>query len=382
MLLYLHDGLYGAGALAGEAGAGTRQPQSGSGSGHCQERQGGGAGVHSAARPAHAEIVALREAGAKARGASLYVTLEPCCHYGRTPPCTKAIIEAGIKEVHAAILDPNPVVCGKGKSELEKAGITVLVGEHGDEACEILEAYSRYITTHLPFVTAKFAMSLDGKIATRTGDSKWISSEESRRYVHYLRYVNDAIMVGVNTVLTDDPQLTVRCCSKGGRTHNQPLRVIVDSFGKTPVSARIFHEPGEVLMVVGEGASLEQRQAYEREGAGVLVLPSKRGNIDLPVLFRMLGERQVTSVLVEGGGTLLGSLFDRRLVDKVIVFIAPIVIGGTQAVTPVRGKGVDSVVDSIKLERVRTRSFNGDIMVSGYTGKENCLPESLKKSAL
>ena len=159
----------------------------------------------------HAEIMALKEAGERARGAVMYVTLEPCCHYGRTPPCTKAIIAAGIKEVHAAMIDPNPLVNGKGLKELEKAGIKTFLGEHADDASEIIESYVKFITTGRPFVTIKFAMSLDGKIATRSGDSKWISSDESRRYVHFLRYTSDAVMVGVNTVLIDDPQLTSRC---------------------------------------------------------------------------------------------------------------------------------------------------------------------------
>ena len=316
----------------------------------------------------HAEVVALKEAGARAKGATLYATLEPCCHYGRTPPCTQAIIEAGIVAVHAAMLDPNPIINGKGMRELEEAGIEVNLGEHKEKAGEIVEAYAHYITTGVPFVTAKFAMSLDGKIATRTGDSKWISSDESRRYVHYLRYVSDAIMVGVNTVLTDDPQLTVRCCSHGGQTHKQPLRVVVDANARTPLTAKVFAEPGSVLMAVGEETPPALQRAYRNAGAEVVALPARRGMIDLKALLRALAERQVTGVLVEGGGTLLGSLFDEKLVDKVIAFVAPIVIGGKQAKTAVAGKGAGTVLDSTKLERVRTQSINGDVMVSGYTG--------------
>jgi diaminohydroxyphosphoribosylaminopyrimidine deaminase/5-amino-6-(5-phosphoribosylamino)uracil reductase len=302
----------------------------------------------------HAEIMALKEAGAAAHGATLYVTLEPCCHYGRTPPCTKAIISAGIKQVHAAMIDPNPKVGGKGRAELEKAGIRVNIGEHEDEAREIIQTYAKYITTTIPFVTAKFAMSLDGKIATRTGDSKWISSEESRRFVHYLRFTHDAIMVGVNTVLTDDPQLTVRCCSRGGMSHEQPLRVIVDSEGKTPTTSKVFEAPGNVLMAVSQDISPARKRAYKRAGAEVVILPARRGQVDLSALLAALSERQITSVLAEGGGRLFGSLFDRRLVDKVIVFIAPVIIGGQRAKTPVAGKGVENVIDSIKLERMRT----------------------------
>lgn len=326
----------------------------------------------------HAEVVALKMAGEKARGATLFVTLEPCNHYGRTPPCTKTIIESGITEVHAAMIDPNPAVAGRGKAELEKAGISVVVGESEALAQEITEAYCKYVTTGTPFITAKFAMSLDGKIATRTGDSKWISSDESRRYVHYLRYTTDAIMVGVKTVLADDPQLTFRCCYRGGLVKKQPLRVVVDGLGNTPVTARIFNEPGSVLMAITEGINRNQQESYLKAGAEVVVLPGKRGLVDLPSLIRTLGERQITSVLVEGGGTLLGSLFDNRLVDKVIGFVAPVIIGGKRAKTPVSGKGAAEMVDSIKLDNVKTRFFNGDVMVSGYTGVQTCLPVSSK----
>jgi diaminohydroxyphosphoribosylaminopyrimidine deaminase/5-amino-6-(5-phosphoribosylamino)uracil reductase len=326
----------------------------------------------------HAEIVALKEAGAAARGATLYTTLEPCCHYGRTPPCTKAIVDSGIKEVHAAMIDPNPKVNGEGRAELEKAGISVEVGEHQDEACEIVQAYSKYITTKVPFVTAKFAMSLDGKIATRTGDSRWISSEESRRYVHYLRFTHDAIIVGVNTVLVDDPQLTARCSSKGGMSHKQPLRVVVDSEGKTPPSSKVFNEPGNVLMAVSDQINPARVKTFRWKGADVVQLPSKRGLVDLKALMMELGKREITSVLVEGGGQLLGSVFDNKLVDKVIVFIAPIIIGGRQAKTPVAGRGVLNVADSLKLERVRSRPCNGDQIIYGYVGGNTCLPGSPK----
>jgi len=325
---------------------------------------------------AHAEIVALKEAGASAHGATLYVTLEPCCHYGRTPPCTKAIISAGIKQVHASVIDPNPLVNGRGRAELEKAGISVDIGEHEEEAYEIIQTYSKYITAKIPFVTTKFAMSLDGKIATRTGDSKWISSEESRRYVHYLRFIHDAVMVGVNTVLKDDPQLTVRLCSNGGMSHIQPLRVIVDAEGRTPTSAKVFNAPGKVLMAVSKSINPGREKALRQRGADVVCLPSKRGLVDLSALLEELGKRQITSVLAEGGGQLLGSFFDRRLVDKVIVFIAPIIIGGKQAKAPVVGLGVENITEALKLYRMRMRACNGDVMISGYVGKETCLPVS------
>jgi diaminohydroxyphosphoribosylaminopyrimidine deaminase/5-amino-6-(5-phosphoribosylamino)uracil reductase len=316
----------------------------------------------------HAEVVALKQAGEEARGGTMYVTLEPCCHYGRTPPCTQAIIAAGITEVHLAMIDPNPLVLGKGKEELEKQGIRVYAGEHEEEAREINEAYVKFITTGIPFVTAKFAMSLDGKIATRSGDSKWISGSESRRYVHFLRHTVDAIMVGVNTVLIDDPQLTSRCGDKGGTTKKQPLRVIVDSSGRTPVTARVFSEPGKTLLALGTHLAPEKQEAFSRVGAELVELPSEEGRVDLKGLLKVLGEKEITSVLVEGGSILLGSLFDQGLVDKVIAFIAPIIIGGEGAKTAVGGKGADKVINCIRIERVSTRNYDQDLMISGYVG--------------
>ncbi len=276
----------------------------------------------------HAEVVALQQAGDAARGSVMYVTLEPCCHHGRTPPCTAAIVDAGVSEVRMAMLDPNPLVSGKGQKELRKRNISTYAGEYEDEAREINEAYIKYITTGVPFVIAKFAMSLDGKIATRSGDSRWISSSGSRRCVHSLRYVTDAIMVGVNTVLADDPQLTSRCGDRGGKTRKQPLRVIVDSLGRTPVTARIFSEPGETLLALGRPADPEVAKALAETGAELVELPTEDGFVDLGELLRILGQREITSVLVEGGGTLLGSFFDRRLVDKVVAFVSPVVPTG------------------------------------------------------
>ncbi len=315
----------------------------------------------------HAEVVALKQADEKAREGTLYVTLEPCCHYGRTPPCTQAIIAAGITEVHLSIVDPNPLVSGRGKDELERAGIKTYVGEHEEEAKEINEAYTKFITTGKPFVTAKFAVSLDGKIATKSGDSKWISGEESRKYVHNLRYTSDAIMAGVNTVLADDPQLTSRSCGgRGGTARKQPLRVIVDGKGRTPLTARVFRQQGKTLLALGRMATPEEKTVFAQVGAEVLELPSAGERVDLEKLLKALGEREITSVLVEGGGILLGSLFDCGLVDKVTAFIAPIIIGGEEAKTAVSGKGVDKVVDSLRLERIRVEKFGEDLMVSGY----------------
>ena len=315
----------------------------------------------------HAEVLALKQADEQARGSVMYVTLEPCCHHGRTPPCTQAIIAAGITEVHLAMLDPNPLVSGRGKDELEKEGIRIYVGEHEAEAKEINEAYTKFITTGVPFVTAKFAVSLDGKIATKSGDSKWISGNEARKYVHYLRYTADAVVAGVNTVLVDDPHLTARCCGgRGGTARKQPLRVIVDGRGRTPLTARLFSEPGKALLALGRLVTPEEKRAFAQVGAELLELPSEEGLVDLKGLLKALGEREITSVLVEGGGILLGSLFDRGLVDKVVAFIAPIIIGGKEAKTAVVGEGVAKLVDSVKLERIKVEKFGEDLMVSGY----------------
>ncbi len=316
---------------------------------------------------AHAEIMALRQAGEKARGATLYVTLEPCCHYGRTPPCSRAVIAAGISEVHMAMIDPNPIVSGRGETELVREGIKTYVGEHEAEAREIVEAYTKFITTGMPFVTAKFAMSLDGKIATRSGDSKWISGVESRKHVHYLRYVTDAIMSGANTVIEDDPQLTCRCGATGGRTRKQPLRVIVDGRGRVPSTARVFSEPGRALLAVGSSIDPSKKDELARTGAEVVELPSREGTIDLRELLGQLGAKQVTSVLVEGGGVLFGSLFDAGLIDKVIAYIAPVIIGGEEARTAVAGKGVGRMAEAIRLKHTTIEKFGDDVMVSGYT---------------
>ncbi len=314
----------------------------------------------------HAEVVALKQAGKEAQGGVMYVTLEPCCHYGRTPPCAQAIIVAGIAEVHLAMLDANPLVSGRGKDELEREGIKVYLGEREDEAKRVNEAYTKFITTGMPFVTAKFAISLDGKIATRSGDSKWISGDEARKYVHNLRYTSDAIMAGVNTVLVDNPCLTARNCGgRGGTARKQPLRVIVDGKGRTPLTAQLFSEPGKTLLALGKFVTPEEKATFAQVGAELLELPSEGGLVDLEKLLKALGERGITSVLVEGGGILLGSLFDSKLVDKVIAFIAPIIIGGGEAKTAVSGKGVNKVVDSLKLERVRLEKLGEDLMISG-----------------
>ncbi len=319
---------------------------------------------------AHAEVMALRQAGEGAKGGTMYVTLEPCCHWGRTPPCTQAIIAADIGEIHLAMLDPNPLVSGRGKAQLEEAGISTFLGEHEEQAREINQAYAKHITTGLPLVIAKFAMSLDGKIATPTGDSKWISNEESRRYVHCLRHSVDAVMVGVNTVITDDPQLTARVGRGGGSPEKQPLRVIVDAKGRTPPAAQVLQAPGETLLAVAKGLAKVKVKEFTSLGAEVVELAARDNLVDLTELLKVLGKRGVISILAEGGGTLLSSLFEQGLVDRVIAFVAPIIIGGREAKTPVEGRGVDKVAEALHLNRVEVTRFGEDVMISGYIKKE------------
>jgi len=316
----------------------------------------------------HAEIMALNQAGEMARGATMYVTLEPCCHHGRTPPCTDSIINAGIAEVNIAVADPNPRVSGKGIACLNEAGIMTKIGQYEQKAREINEGYFKYIKTGIPFVIAKFAMSIDGKIATRTGDSKWITGEEARNYAHGQRHSVDAIMVGAGTILADDPQLTARGYSgKCGRAKLQPLRVIVDGKGRVPDSARIFSEPGKTLVAIAEGQFNREKLNTKREGAEYIVLRSDNGLIDIAELLEKLGQRHITTVMIEGGSRLLGYVFDHHLVDKVLAFVAPIIIGGEDARTAVSGRGVEKVADALQLKDIKIERFDNEFLISGYT---------------
>jgi len=316
---------------------------------------------------AHAEIMALQQAGERARGSMMYVTLEPCCFQGRTPPCTQAIIDAGVSEVHIALIDPNPLVSGNGIKQLEEAGIKTFVGEDNEKSSAINEGYIKFITTGMPFVIAKFGMSLDGKIATQKGDSKWISNDESRKFVHSLRHKVDAIMVGANTVAIDDPQLTARgCTGRGGRTKLQPLRVIVDGRGRTSLTARIFGEPGKTLIAVAKPFDTRKADDLRKAGAEVVELAAENNIIDLAGLLDVLGKRQTTSVLVEGGNGLFGSLFDSRLVNKVLAFVSPIIIGGDESKSAVGGTGANMVAEALRLNRVKIDIFDDDVLISGY----------------
>ncbi len=326
-----------------------------------------GRGVTQPSGGAHAEVMALQEAGHAAHGATLYVTMEPHAHQGRTPPCTDALIAADIAEVHISILDPNPLVDGKGKAALDAAGIPVIVGERAKEARRLIEAFAKHVTTGLPFVTAKFAASLDGRTATSSGESQWITGPESRREAHRLRAEHDAVMVGIGTALADDPQLTARDLPEPPT--RQPLRVVVDSRGRLPVDARLLGAPGRTLVAAAR-IGPRRRRALEKAGAEVLVLPGDGVRVDTAALLGLLGQRGITSVLVEGGGTLLGTLFDQRLVDRVVAFIAPVIIGGRRAAPAIGGERASALAHAPRLRDVVYRQLGEDTMVVGYPTPE------------
>ncbi len=319
-------------------------------------------GWHECAGLAHAERVALLAAGENSRGADMYVTLEPCCHNGRTGPCTEAIIAAGIKKVYVAVRDPNPVVNGKGIAMLKNAGIEVEEDLLAEDAQLLNEIFFKWVLENSPFVIAKYAMSLDGKIATVTGDSKWISSEQSRAFTHQLRNDCDAILVGSGTVKIDDPALT--CRLPGGK---QPVRVIVDSRAGIELTSQLLCDGlARTIVAVTENAPAENIKRIMDTGAEVAVLPSREERVDLSALLKYLGGQNITSVLVEGGATLHASMLSQGLVDKLYVFIAPIIISGKTAPGPVGGIGWEKVADAWQLSDVKMEKIGPDIMVSGY----------------
>jgi diaminohydroxyphosphoribosylaminopyrimidine deaminase/5-amino-6-(5-phosphoribosylamino)uracil reductase len=339
-----------------------------------------GEGYHHRAGEPHAEIEALRAAGELARGAAMYVTLEPCAHYGRTPPCTDALIAAGIAEVYYAVGDPNPRVNGRGHAQLEAAGIAVHCGPCKDEARELNRPFFKHVITGRPFVTAKFAMSLDGKIATRTGDSHWITNEASRQRVHELRNITDAILVGAGTVLADDPQLTTRLSPlplvgrppiAGGRWGEgpadvrHPLRIVADSRGRVPLSARVLDPmlPGQTVLATTAAASPAHRAELAGRGVEVWALPADaQGRVHLPALLDEIGRRGMLTLLVEGGSELLGAFFAEKLVDRAWAFVAPLIIGGADAPGPIGGLGVETlrVADALRLKRIQVETLDGD----------------------
>ena len=319
-------------------------------------------GWHRQAGTPHAEVHALNMAGELARGATLYVTLEPCSHFGRTPPCAQRIIDAGIKKVVAAMKDPNPKVAGRGFEILRAAGIEVEVGLLEDEARILNENFLKWVTQKLPFVSSKFACSLDGKIATATGESQWISGEESRKFSHHLRDINDAILVGVGTVLADNPSLTTRLVDG-----KNPVRVIVDSSARTPLDSKVVTD-GEARTIIATTAHAPHEKISALKSRGVEVITAGEGErVDLKILMHELAEREITSVLVEGGGTIHFSMLSAGLVDKIFAFIAPKIIGGANALTAVEGAGFEKLSDVVRLKHLTTEKLGKDILISGYT---------------
>jgi diaminohydroxyphosphoribosylaminopyrimidine deaminase/5-amino-6-(5-phosphoribosylamino)uracil reductase len=326
-----------------------------------------GEGWHQRYGEAHAEVHALAAAGEAARGATLYVTLEPCCHYGKTPPCTDAILRAGIRRVVAAMLDPFPAVAGKGAELLRQAGVLVEFGVGEAEARRLNAPYRKLLATGRPWVHAKWAMTLDGKIATRSGDSRWISNETSRRRVHELRGRMDAILVGIGTILTDNPQLTAR--PPGPRT---PVRIILDSQGRTPDDAVVVQTARITPTVLAATERMPQarRAALQTYGCEVLILPDDRGRVSVDALLRELGRRRFTNVLVEGGSGVLGAFFDAAAIDEYHIFLAPRLIGGTAATNAVGGIGVDKMADALQLAEWTHEVLDGDLYVHGWRGEE------------
>lgn len=328
---------------------------------------------------AHAEVVAIERAGAAARGATLYVTLEPCCTQGRTPPCTDAILAAGIERVVVAMPDADPRVDGRAIAQLREAGLAVELGDGLTAARRHYEAYAHHRRTGRPFVTAKFAASLDGKIAATSGDSRWISSPETRAWSHVLRTQIDAILVGVSTVIVDDPELTARPSGATDGAH-QPLRVVLDSRGRISAAARVLRqqELARTVVLTTSEASDQWLRQIQGTGATVERVAAEEGHVALEPALRLLAERySVVTLLVEGGGTVHGALFDRGLVDKVAAVIAPMIIGGDGA-SAVRGRGARRMAQALRLRDLSVEQLGPDLLVSGYPRR----PRSLEEVAL
>lgn len=319
-----------------------------------------GKGSHRRAGLAHAEVIALSQAQDKAKGATLYVTLEPCAHFGRTPPCVARIIKSGIKEVIVGMLDPNPLNNGKGVAMLKQHRIKVSVGFLEKELRKINQVFIKYITKRMPFVTVKIAESLDGKIATKTGDSKWITCDKARGFTHRLRQNYDAIMVGVNTVLRDNPQLDAWFSKK------QPIKIVIDSQLSTPEDANIFSKGNAIIVTLPAKAGQEtENRLILSKKARILEVKEKQGQINLKDMLKKLAGLGITNVLVEGGGTLFGSLFDERLVDRVLFFISPKIIGGKDAVGSVMGRGIARIDKAIKLKQPKLMRIGEDFLLEG-----------------
>lgn len=328
-----------------------------------------GEGYHPFAGQPHAEVFALRAAGERARGATAYVTLEPCCHHGKTPPCTDALIAAGVTRVVIAISDPNPRVSGGGAAQLRAAGIETVIGLRAKEARRLNEDFIHFHETKTPFVTLKAAMTLDGKIATHTGDSKWITGDTARRHVHLMRAQSGAVVAGVGTVLKDDPMLTARLPN----LPRQPLRVVVDSHLRTPLTAHCVRiaelapESAPLLVATTESAPAQREAALREKRIGVIRLPAdKQGRVDLKALVQFLAEREIISLFVEGGGELHAGFLRAQLAHRVFFFVAPKLLGGANAPTPVEGEGFANMAEALPLRDIKFHRFHQDFGVEAY----------------
>jgi diaminohydroxyphosphoribosylaminopyrimidine deaminase/5-amino-6-(5-phosphoribosylamino)uracil reductase len=327
-----------------------------------------GEGFHTRAVEPHAEVFALQQAGKQARSATMFVTLEPCSHHGRTPPCVDAVLNANIRRVVAAMVDPNPKVNGQGLAQLQAAGVEVVCGVLEEQARKLNEDFIKFKTQGVPFVTLKIAMTLDGKIATTSGESKWITGEKARAYVQRLRHEHDAMLVGINTVLADDPQLTTHL-----RRGKDPQRVIVDSRARLPLTARVLHpveSSASTWVATTERAPQSRIRKLEQAGAKILQTESTNGRVNLAQLMKMLAAQNMMSVLIEGGGSVAWSALEAGIVDKIIFFIAPKIIGGKDAITAVEGAG-RRLSEAWQLRDVTVRKVGEDEMVEGYVHRNH-----------
>jgi diaminohydroxyphosphoribosylaminopyrimidine deaminase/5-amino-6-(5-phosphoribosylamino)uracil reductase len=324
-----------------------------------------GCGYHEEAGQPHAEIMALRQAGRRAKGATIYITLEPCVHWGRTPPCADTLRAAGLKRAVISAYDPNPVVHRKGVRKLRQAGLDVGVGLLGEKNARLNEIYIKYITRKIPFVTLKAALSLDGKTASRTGDSRWISAAGTRDYVHLLRGEYDALMVGANTLLRDDPRLTVRHPSWGKK---RLTRVILDSKLRFPLSARILGTlaQGPIIVFAAEGASSAKAEALRKKGVEVVRLGRSLKDGGLEAVLLELGKREIAGLLVEGGSRLHTGFIERKLADKIFITLSPKLIGGRNAPGLWQGEGVEKVRAALTLKSLRPFGLGDDLILEGY----------------
>lgn len=329
-----------------------------------------GRGYHHRAGESHAEVLALRQAGESAQGATLYLNLEPCDHTGKTPPCTRIILKAGIRRVVAGMKDPNPLVAGRGIKRLRKAGIRVDVGILEKECQELNAPFCKFITTRKPFVILKIAASLDGKVATRSGDSRWITSEVSRDYVHHLRQNSDAVMVGIGTVLQDDPLLTVRIPEMKRPRH--PLRVIVDSRLRIPFTCQLVRTAGQypTLVATTQAASSPKIKRLTKAKLEIWVIANDaRGRVSLKALMEKLARRDIVSVLLEGGPTLNSSALRESLVDRLLIFLAAKIIGGQKALSMISGEGALQIQDAQSVRILKIGRLGPDLLIEGAIAK-------------